>query len=232
MRQQHTELIFIEEGFRIKLFKKVLAAALAGVLALSVLTGCNNSNSVATVKMLDALNDWAKVYGVDTTFEKGNKELQEQVNALVKTVDEVGKGIDFGDAKDFDDVYNAIMKDKAARLKLGAWAAKFTQANVGDGSPLYECGFADISATLSASSNKNIYYAGQLMTSIGPINAPDTEWDNGEPNWTVGDKSYVAVATGEVGGKKYMIALFQTTAVTNPKYQPGDNGMGEGASKD
>ena len=99
-----------------KLFKKVLAAALAGVLALSVLTGCNNSNSVATVKMLDALNDWAKVYGVDTTFEKGNKELQEQVNALVKTVDEVGKGIDFGDAKDFDDVYNAIMKDKAARL--------------------------------------------------------------------------------------------------------------------
>lgn len=204
-----------------KLFKKVLAAALAGVLALSALTGCNNSNSAATVTMVDALNDWAKVYGVDTTFEKGNKELQEQVNALVKTVDEVGKGIDFGDAKDFDGVYNAIMKDKAARLKLGAWAAKFTQANVGDGSPLYECGFADISVALSASSNKNIYYAGQLMTSIGPINAPDTEWDNGEPNWTVGDKSYVAVATGEVGGKKYMIALFQTTAVTNPEYNKG-----------
>ena len=71
------------------------------MLALSVLTGCNNSNSVATVTMLDALNDWAKVYGVDTTFEKGNEELQEQVNALVKTVDEAGKGIDFGDAKDF-----------------------------------------------------------------------------------------------------------------------------------
>ena len=50
-----------------KLFKKVLAAALAGVLALSVLTGCNNS--AATVTMVDALNDWAKVYGVDTTFE-------------------------------------------------------------------------------------------------------------------------------------------------------------------
>lgn len=204
-----------------KLFKKVLAAALAGVLALSVLTGCNNSNSAATVTMVDALNDWAKVYGVDTTFKKGNEDLQSQVNALVEIVDEVGKGIDFKDAKSLDDVYNAIMKDKAARLKLGAWAAKFTQANVGDGSPLYECGFADISVALSASSNKNIYYAGQLMTSIGPINAPDTEWDNGEPNWTVGDKSYVAVATGEVGGKKYMIALFQTTAVTNPEYNKG-----------
>ena len=207
-----------------KLFKKVLAAALAGVLALSVLTGCNNSNSVATVKMLDALNDWAKVYGVDTTFEKGNKELQEQVNALVKTVDEVGKGIDFGDAKDFDDVYNAIMKDKAARLKLGAWAAKFTQANVGDGSPLYECGFADISATLSASSSKNIYYAEQLMNASDAINPPETEWGHhGESNWTVGDKCYVAVATGEINGKKYMVALFKTTAVTNPDYKPNQN---------
>lgn len=215
-----------------KLFKKVLAAALAGVLALSVLTGCNNSNSAATVTMVDALNDWAKVYGVDTTFKKGNEDLQSQVNALVEIVDEVGKGIDFKDAKSLDDVYNTVMKNETARQELGAWAAQFTKANIGDDSPLYGYGFADISVALSASSSKNIYYAGQLMTSIGPINAPDTEWDNGEPNWTVGDKSYVAVATGEVGGKKYMIALFQTTAVTNPKYQPGDNGMGEGASKD
>lgn len=204
-----------------KLFKKVLAAALAGVLALSVLTGCNNSNSAATVTMVDALNDWAKVYGVDTTFEKGNKDLQNQVNALVKIVDEVGKDIDFKDAKDIYDIYNAFMENDAARLKLKDWATQFTKANIGDGSPLYECGFADISVALSASSNKNIYYAGQLMTSIGPINAPDTEWDNGEPNWTVGDKSYVAVATGEVGGKKYMVALFKTTAVTNPEYNKG-----------
>lgn len=204
-----------------KLFKKVLAAALAGVLALSVLTGCNNSNSAATVTMVDALNDWAKVYGVDTTFKKGNEDLQSQVNALVEIVDEVGKGIDFKDAKSLDDVYNTVMKNETARQELGAWAAQFTKANIGDDSPLYECGFADISVALSASSNKNIYYAGQLMTSIGPINAPDTEWDNGEPNWTVGDKSYVAVATGEVGGKKYMVALFKTTAVTNPEYNKG-----------
>ena len=198
-----------------KLFKKVLAAALAGVLALSVLTGCNNSNSVATVKMLDALNDWAKVYGVDTTFEKGNKELQEQVNALVKTVDEVGKGIDFGDAKDIYDIYNAFMKNDAARLKLKAWAAKFDQAKIDDkASPLYKCGFADINATLSASSSKNIYYASQLLDECEPINPPAGNPDR----WEEGDTSYVAVATGEVGGKKYMVALFKTTAVTNQDY--------------
>lgn len=207
-----------------KLFKKVLAAALAGVLALSVLTGCNNS--AATVTMVDALNDWSKVYGIDITFEKGDEALQAQVNALVKIVDEAGKDIDFKDAKDIYDVYNAFMENDAARLKLKDWAAQFTKANIGDGSPLYEYGFADISATLSASSSKNIYYAGQLINQNDEINPPETEQnDHGERNWTVGDKFYVAVATGEVGGKKYMVALFKTTAVTNPDYNsnPGKN---------
>lgn len=201
-----------------KLFKKVLAAALAGVLALSVLTGCNNSNSAATVTMVDALNDWSKVYGEDVTFEKGNEDLQNQVNALVKIVDEAGKDIDFKDAKDIYDVYEAIRDDKAAGLKLKEWAKQFTKANIGDGSPLYQYGFADISATLSASSSKNIYYAEQLSMTSQYINDPDT---HGEPNWINGDKYYVAVATGEVGGKKYMVALFKTTAEKNPEYNKG-----------
>lgn len=198
-----------------KLFKKVLAAALAGVLALSVLTGCNNSNSAATVKMLDALNDWSKVYGEGITFEKGDEKLQSQVNELVEIVDEVGEDIDFTDAKDFRDVYDAIINDETAGLKLKAWAAKFDQAKIDDkASPLYECGFADINATLSASSSKNIYYASQLLDECEPINPPA-----GDPNrWEEGDTSYVAVATGEVGGKKYMVALFKTTAVTNLDY--------------
>lgn len=200
-----------------KLFKKVLAAALAGVLALSVLTGCNNS--AATVTMVDALNDWSKVYGEGITFEKGNEDLQNQVNALVKIVDEAGKKIDFKDAKNIYDVYEAIVDDEAAGLKLQEWAKQFTKANIGDGSPLYQYGFADISLTLSAGNkNKNIYYANQLVMNSRDINAPDEEWNRGERNWTVGDKYYVAVATGEVGGKKYMVALFQTTAVANPEY--------------
>ena len=214
-----------------KLFKKVLAAALAGVLALSVLTGCNNS--AATVTMVDALNDWSKVYGDGVTFEKGNEDLQNQVNALVKIVDEVGKDIDFKDAKNIYDVYEAIRDDKAAGLKLKEWAKQFTKANIGDASPLYQYGFADISATLSASSSKNIYYAEQLSMTSQYINDPDNDPDNhGEPNWISGDKYYVAVATGEVGGKKYMVALFKTTAVTNPDYHPSNNGMGEGAGED
>lgn len=197
-----------------KLFKKVLAAALAGVLALSVLTGCNNSNSAATVTMVDALNDWSKFNGEGVTFEKGDEKLQSQVNELVEIVDKVGEDIDFTDAKDIYDVYDAFMKNDAARLKLKEWAKQFTKANIGDASPLYECGFADINATLSASSSKNIYYASQLLDECEPINPPA-----GDPNrWEEGDTSYVAVATGEVDGKKYMVALFKTTAEKNLDY--------------
>ena len=197
-----------------KLFKKVLAVALAGVLALSVLTGCNNS--AATVTMVDALNDWSKVYGDGVTFEKGNEDLQNQVNALVKIVDEAGKDIKFGDAKDFREIYDIVMNNPTVQQELTEWAGQFPTATYGSdpSNPLYEYGFADINATLSASSSKNIYYASQLMDECEPINPPA-----GDPNrWEEGDTSYVAVATGEVGGKKYMVALFKTTAVTNQDY--------------
>ena len=199
-----------------KLFKKGLAAALAGVLALSVLTGCNNS--AATVTMVDALNDWSKVYGEGITFEKGNEDLQNQVNALVKIVDEAGKDIEFGDAKDFREIYDIVMNNPTVQQKLTEWAKKFPRATYGSdpSNPLYEYGFADINATLSASSSKNIYYASQLLDELDVINLPA-----GDPNrWEKGDTSYVAVATGEINGKKYMVALFKTSIQKNPDYNP------------
>lgn len=201
-----------------KLFKKVLAAALAGVLALSVLTGCNNSNSAATVTMVDALNDWSKVYGEGITFEKGNEDLQNQVNALVKIVDEAGKDIDFKDAKDFREIYDIVMNNPTVQQELTEWAGQFPTATYGSdpSNPLYEYGFADINATLSASSSKNIYYASQLLDELDAINLPA-----GDPNrWEKGDMSYVAVATGEINGKKYMVALFKTSIQKNPDYKP------------
>lgn len=211
-----------------KLFKKVLAAALAGVLALSVLTGCNNSNSAATVTMVDALNDWSKFYGEGITFEKGNEDLQNQVNDLVEIVDDAGKKINFQGGEDiYDMLYNAFKKNDAAKLKLKGWVKQFNQAIIDDeNSPLYEVGFVDISTTLSASSSQNIYYALQLMEYRldDKINPPATVKDSeGNRNWTDGDKFYVAVATGEVGGKKYMVALFKTTAEKNPEYNSNQN---------
>ena len=199
-----------------KLFKKVLAVALAGVLALSVLTGCNNS--AATVTMVDALNDWSKVYGDGVTFEKGNEDLQNQVNALVKIVDEAGKDIKFGDAKDFREIYDIVMNNPTVQQELTEWAGQFPAATYGSdpSNPLYEYGFADINANLSASSSKNIYYASQLLDELDVINLPAGDPDR----WEKGDTSYVAVATGEINGKKYMVALFKTSIQKNLDYKP------------
>jgi len=201
-----------------KLFKKVLAAALAGVLALSVLTGCNNS--VTTVTMVDALNNWSKVDGDNVTFVQGDEKLQAQVDDLVSRLDEACKDIEFGDAKDFYEIYNIVMKDPAVLKKLRAWAEQFPTATYGSdpSNPLYEYGFADINATLPAS-NKNIYYASQLLDELEPINLPAGE----SSRWVEGDTSYVAVATGEINGKKYMVALFKTPIQKNPDYHPNQN---------
>lgn len=201
-----------------KLFKKVLAAALAGVLALSVLTGCNNS--AATVTMVDALNEWSKFYGDDVTFVQGDEKLQAQVDDLVSRLDEAGKGINFGDAKDFREIYDIVMNNPTVKQKLTEWAKQFPKATYDSDSsnPLYMYGFADINATLPAS-RKNIYYASQLMDELDVINLPA-----GNPNrWEEGDTSYVAVATGEINGKKYMVALFKTPIQKNPDYQPNQN---------
>jgi len=214
-----------------KLFKKVLAVALAGVLALSVLTGCGDNNSSATVAMIDALNDWSKVYNEGVTFKKGDADLQNQANALVDIIDAAGESADFEGAKDFNDIYEAIMNDETTQLKLTTWGAQFAKAKIGDGSPLYMVGFADINATLSASSSKNIYYAQQLMESNDPVNMPKGDYNA----WIVGNKADVVIATGEVGGKKYMVALFKTTAEANPDYVPGgkdDTELGQGGSED
>ena len=199
-----------------KMAKKLLAVVLAGVLALSVLTGCNNS--AATVTMVDALNDWSKFNGEGVTFEKGNEDLQNQVNALVKIVDEAGKDIKFGDAKDFREIYDIVMNDPTVRQELTEWAGQFPTATYGSdpSNPLYEYGFADINATLSASSSKNIYYASQLLDGLDVINLPAGDPDR----WEKGDTSYVAVATGEINGKKYMVALFKTSIQKDPDYKP------------
>lgn len=205
-----------------KLFKKVLAAALAGVLALSVLTGCNNS--AATVTMVDALNEWSKFYGDDVTFVQGDEKLQAQVDDLVSRLDRVSKDIEFGDAKDFREIYDIVMNNTTVKQELTEWAKQFPTATYGSepSKPLYEYGFADINATLSASS-KNIFYAGQLLDELDAINLPA-----GDANrWEEGDTSYVAVATGEINGKKYMVALFKTSIQRNPNYKPNPDKPGK-----
>ena len=124
----------------------------------------------------------------------------------------------FGDAKDFREIYDIVMNNPTVQQELTEWAGQFPTATYGSdpSNPLYEYGFADINATLSASSSKNIYYASQLLDELDVINLPAGDPDR----WEKGDTSYVAVATGEINGKKYMVALFKTSIQKDPDYKP------------
>ena len=66
-----------------KLLKKLLAAALVGVMALTLLAGC--AQSVNEKELVDALNDlhFLSDYGVDT-IEKGDSKQAKQVLTNIK----------------------------------------------------------------------------------------------------------------------------------------------------
>ena len=85
-----------------KMAKKLLAVVLAGVLALSVLTGCGDA--VSTKAIAEAMSDVSKdegfVYEVDP-------ELNEKARRIAEMIRTKGKGNDPGKKTD---IYGEIMK--------------------------------------------------------------------------------------------------------------------------
>lgn len=67
-----------------KMFKKIMAVALVGVMALSMLTGCAVTNAIAEDKAEAALeNAWKTVQGVDVNFK--SLSVDSSVTSPVKT---------------------------------------------------------------------------------------------------------------------------------------------------
>lgn len=65
-----------------KMFKKLMAVALAGVMALTVLTGC--AGTINKKEYVNVLNDLMKAKGVDYTVEQGSDKLAKEVLAKVE----------------------------------------------------------------------------------------------------------------------------------------------------
>lgn len=65
-----------------KMFKKLMAVALAGVMALTVLTGC--AGTINKKEYVNVLNDLIKVSGKDYTVEQGSDKLAKEVLAKVE----------------------------------------------------------------------------------------------------------------------------------------------------
>lgn len=87
-----------------KMAKKLLAVVLAGVLALSVLTGCGGA--VSTKAIAEAMSDVSKDEGF---VYEADPELNEKARQIAEMIRTKGKGNGSGNEKDIYDKIMAIM---------------------------------------------------------------------------------------------------------------------------
>ena len=111
-----------------KMAKKLLAVVLAGVLALSVLTGCGDA--VSTKAIAEAMSDKTIAEAMsDVSKDEGfvyeaDPELNETARQIAEMIRTKGKGNGSGNAKDIYDKIMAIMGDDYADKYV--WIAETT----------------------------------------------------------------------------------------------------------
>ena len=103
-----------------KMAKKLLAVVLAGVLALSVLTGCGDA--VSTKAIAEAMSDKTIAEAMsDASKDKGfvyeaDPELNEKARQIAEMIRTKGKGNDSGKKTD---IYGEIMRNIMSKVAKG-----------------------------------------------------------------------------------------------------------------
>ena len=188
-----------------KLFKKVLAAALAGVLALSVLTGCGSGSGTVdyTSQVVKALNN---VFAEDEiTVTEGDAAMKTKLKQFVSKV--LDSGVSFDGVMDEGGIIQAIIGDE----KLVAEIKKMFPTAVLDDStkPLYTIGVTQIEQSINDSNIKR--YVEKMMDESLDLNYPDVvdgdDFDEGL-EWTA------AVTTVTINNQEYLVGLFSRQVYT------------------
>ena len=181
-----------------KLFKKVLAAALAGVLALSVLTGCGSGSGTVdyTSQVVKALNNAYAEAEEEITVTEGDAAMKAKLKRFVSKV--LDSGVSFDGVTD---IIEAITEDE----KLAAEIKKmFPTAAVGDPTkPVYIIGTAQIEQPISESNMKR--YAQEMLNRPVELNFPDDVKDD---EYDDGSELTAAVTTITINNQVYLIGLF------------------------
>lgn len=111
----------ITEDTTMKAFKKLMAAALVCVMALTMLTGCGVADNQTEKHMVEALNNAAKAAKVSYTYERTDA-LDKIADSALETAKKNGKIADAekvsGDYvvyyKELDKTWNSVDKLKSA----------------------------------------------------------------------------------------------------------------------
>lgn len=195
-----------------KLFKKVLAAALAGVLALSVLTGCGNGSGSGTVdytsQVVGALQNYFDTNGeyddVEIKIIEGNTAMKTQLKQLVSKV--LDSDVSFEGVTEEKEVFRAILKNQELTAEI---AGMFPTAALDDPTqPLYRIGLVSIVQPINK--NNIASYAKILMERSSEVNLPEGIGDNYDES----TEMTVAVTTVTINNQEYMVGLFSLPIFT------------------
>lgn len=196
-----------------KLFKKVLAMALASALALTLLVGCGG-NGKTTYTMVEYLNDYQKMHGSSQTF-KAEASLDANAKNVAELVKKSGAKNPYqfknklqNDEKLYEDLLTAVGVNKDTAEKY-----------------LYQVSYTFVSsdpttdlATKSDVANDQI---GMLMDNVDNVSAPESvkvysDWDTEKANWhgdvdetKLDSTSYMGTAELQLDTQKYLIAVFR-----------------------
>lgn len=194
-----------------KLFKKVLAIATASALALTLLVGCGKDAGKTTFTVVDYLNDYAAMYGLDVTW-KADTALDTNAKNAVTVLQNSG-------AKTVEELTKKVNGD------TNLMAAVVKAVSGGDTKNVYGIGYAltgQSYITDTAKDNAGFTQAAYLADRSKVVYAPESvkvypEWDTKKEHWQ-GDidetklesTAYVGTATMSLGGKTYLVAVFRT----------------------
>ena len=188
-----------------KLFKKVLAAALAGVLALSVLTGCGSGSGTVdyTSQVVKALNNAYAEGEEEITVTEGDAAMKAKLKQFVSKV--LTSGVSFDGVTD---IIEAITEDE----KLAAEIKKMFPTAVLDDStkPLYNIGMVQIEQSINDSNIKR-YSQEMVDDNSVELNYPDVvggdDFDEGL-EWTA------VVTTVTINNQEYLVGLLSRQVYT------------------
>lgn len=188
-----------------KLFKKVLAAALAGVLALSVLTGCGSASGTVdyTSQVVKALNNLYAEDGI--TLTESDAAMKTKLKQFMSKV--LDSDVSFDGVTDGDDIIEAITEDEELAAEI---EKMFPTAVLDDPTkPLYTIGIAQIEQLINDSNIKR--YAQEMVDNSVELNYPE---EIGGDDFDEDSELTVAVTTVTINNQEYLVGLFSCQVYT------------------
>lgn len=187
-----------------KLFKKVLAVALAGVLALSVLTGCGSGSGTVDYTS-QVVKELSNVFAEDgVTVTEGDVAMKTKLKQFVSKV--LDSNVSFDGVTDEDGIIQAIIGDKNLLAEI---EKMFPTAVLDDPTkPLYNIGMAQIEQSINDSNIKR--YAQEMVDNSVELNYPKIDGGDFDED----SELTVAVTTVTINNQEYLVGLFSRQVYT------------------